>query len=323
MLVTIRGQKINMPDFLCIGAGKSGTTSLYFYLKKHPEIFLPEVKEIRFFHCVDSPPPYMYKFPEAVCDFEKYVNLFKDGKSKKCGDISPQYLYYYKSTIKNIKKYHPKYRKLKFIVILRQPLERIVSQYSMNISKKIENLPFNEAIKKEKERLLDPMTVPALHYLSVSLYYEQLKAYIEEFGDNNVKIYLYEDLKNRSEWLLQNIFSFLGVKSDFIPSNLNVWYNVSGIPKSRIYAFFYKVLVNFNKCSRISELISGKVTYKLKFWISMKMLTKPRIIMSEEIFEYLRERLDEDIKNLEELIKKDLSCWRNWEFYYNKYVEGE
>lgn len=321
MLIKINGRIVNMPDFLCIGAGKSGTTSLYFYLKEHPEIFLPEIKEIRFFHCVDSPPLYMNQFPEVVCEFEKYVKLFDKAKNKKCGDISPQYLYYHNVTINNIKKYHPGYKKLKFIVIIRQPLERIVSQYVMNIEKGLEFLSFDRAIEKEKERLLDPKIIPALHYLNVSLYYKQLKAYIEEFGLENVKIYLFEEFKGRLLWVLQDIFSFLEINPDFIPRNLKIRYNVSGIPKSKIHKFFYESLLKINKYFKFSRFVSQGIKDYLKFWIAEKIMIKPKITINEQIFEYLKKNLDEDIKKLEELIKKDLSSWRNWTIYYEKYVK--
>ena len=55
MVVDYNGKLTKLPDFFVVGAARSGTTSLHYYLKQHPEIFVPEVKEIEFFRFLNTP----------------------------------------------------------------------------------------------------------------------------------------------------------------------------------------------------------------------------------------------------------------------------
>ena len=95
-------QSNNKPNFLVVGSAKSGTTSLFNYLTQHSDIYIPEVKECRFF----SQLPKNYKglgaefFPNSgITDERDYFELFSGHEDKVCGDISNDYLYYYEKSI--------------------------------------------------------------------------------------------------------------------------------------------------------------------------------------------------------------------------------
>ena len=109
-----------LPNFLIVGAPKAGTTSLYYYLRQHPQIFLSGVKEPFFLSFAGE------KFndkdritPSIITDYQKYLALFKDSyKYRAVGEASTFYLYFYQKTINNIKKYIPEYSRMKIIILL-------------------------------------------------------------------------------------------------------------------------------------------------------------------------------------------------------------
>ena len=95
-----------LPEFIVVGAAKSGTTTVYETLIEHERVFIPEIKECRFF----SQMPTKFKGGLAARfqndgprTLEEYLKLFKFKEGLIKGDISNDYFYYYKNTIKNIK----------------------------------------------------------------------------------------------------------------------------------------------------------------------------------------------------------------------------
>ena len=99
-----------LPEFLIIGAAKSGTTAIAKYLTEHEKIYIPARKECRFFSEMQGD----FKGPgdkhinlSIVKTLDHYISLFKKAtKDQIKGDASPDYLFYYNDTIKNIKKYY-------------------------------------------------------------------------------------------------------------------------------------------------------------------------------------------------------------------------
>ena len=147
-------QSHNKPNFLVVGAAKSGTTSLFNYLTQHSDIYIPEVKECRFF----SQLPKNYKglgaefFPNSgITDERVYFNLFSGHEDKVCGDMSNDYLYYYEKSIKNIKKYLG--NEIKIVIVLRNPIDRAYSNYMHHIRDGWENISFEQALDDENRRI--------------------------------------------------------------------------------------------------------------------------------------------------------------------------
>ena len=112
--------KNKLPNFLIVGAAKSGTTSLYNYLNQHPEVFMPtfnldgvNVKEPQFF----VKQKIINKIHFGIWDWESYKDLFKKAQNHQAiGEASVFYLYYYEEAIKNIKRYLNS--EVKIIIIL-------------------------------------------------------------------------------------------------------------------------------------------------------------------------------------------------------------
>ena len=149
---------VKLPNFLVVGAMKSGTTSLWRYLRQHPQIYMPKLKEPRFlassifiklgeehykFHriCKSSP----------ICTFDDYIELFRDVKEEiAIGEASPHYLYLYSKTIPTIKNY---LGDVKIVIILRNPADRAFSAYKHNfLINRTETKSFEKCLELEEKR---------------------------------------------------------------------------------------------------------------------------------------------------------------------------
>ena len=121
----------NHIDFLLVGAPKAGTSSVHKYLFQHPDIFLTEQKELLFWHLISNPNKTQADYMNIYIDsLDKYLTLFDAAEPEQiCGEITPSYLYYHEYVISNLKKLHPKWQKVKIIIILREPVDKSISHY--------------------------------------------------------------------------------------------------------------------------------------------------------------------------------------------------
>ena len=294
-----------IPNFLIIGAGKSGTSSLYYYLKQHPQIYMSSLKEPKFFAFEGDELDFKGPATESVKRFsvttlEEYRKLFEDVTNELAvGEASPIYMYSPKAALK-IKQYIPK---VKIIAILRQPAERAFSAFSHLVREGYETLSFEEALQQEQKRI-DNKWNPLFYYQDSGFYYSQLKMYFELFEREQIKVYLYEDLRTDTSALLQNIFDFLNVERNFQPDLTKK--NVSGIPKSRfVYDLFTKD--NIVKTA-FKPLFSNRVRRTIYDTITTKTLNpKPEMLLDTKLD--LTRIYKQDILQLQELIDRDLSNW--------------
>ncbi len=299
-----------MPNFLIIGAAKSGTTALYAYSKQHPEIYVSPLKEPRFFafegEKVDFCGPGSDVFnQETITNLEAYRALFNRVSDEKAiGEASPAYLCVPKAA-ECIYHYIPD---VKLIVILRQPAERAYSSFLHTVRAGVEvNTDFTHALQEEEKRILNNWGFIWRHK-TLGFYYPQLKPYFDRFNRNQIKVYLYEDLCRKPVELMQDLFQFLGVDDKFIP-DISHKFNATGIPQNR---FLYDLL--FTKKSPIKPiknffraLFPDKLRKPLAKELRGKLLVKPTI--SPEIKKQLTQEYREDILKVQDLIQRDLSKW--------------
>ncbi|MGL5942408.1 MAG: sulfotransferase family protein [Waterburya sp.] len=180
---------MRLPDFLIIGAAKSGTTSLYEYLNRHPQIFLSRIKEPQFF-AVDS------QYERGI---EWYSSLFKDASPEQiCGEATTDYtkLPLYPKTPERIAHHLPN---VKMIYIMRHPVERVYSHYKhLQRGQKVE-LTFKDYIQ-ENHVCID-----------TSYYFKQINRYLDIFPKESFLFLLMEDLIHNPEQTLEQICKFIGV----------------------------------------------------------------------------------------------------------------
>lgn len=305
MVVTVRGKNVKLPDFLVVGAAKSGTTTLYYCLIQHPQIFMPKGKEPRFFSFMERPPrdsvPDHLEDKTIIWRFEDYIKLFESAKEGQViGEGSVGYLYTHNITIDHIKSiYGEKFKHLKIIAILRNPVDRAFSQYLLHVRGGMGGLSFEEAVYQQTRKNNIKKT-RGLDYVGFGMYYHQVKAYMEEFP--HVKIYLFEDLKNIND-TIKDLFGFLGVEQN-VQINTNIKANPSGIPKS-------KILVNMLRNARIMKyFLPPKLKVKLACFrddMMRKLVEKPEL--DDKVRGRMIDIFKNDIVELQKLIKRDLSHW--------------
>lgn len=298
---------MNLPSFLIIGAAKTGTTSLYSWLKQHPQVYMTPVKETNFFafegENLDFPPGTVNEKYLANCktNIESYCEQFKGVTNEiAIGEASPIYLYNPKAA-ERILHYIPN---AKLIVILRNPIERAYSNFLHHIREGYEPLSdFNEAIQEEKNRI-DKNWWWGFHYIQVGFYYNQLKQYFNRFDTSQIKVYLYEDLKNTPVDVIRDIFKFIDVDDKFIP-DMSLKYNVTGIPNNKVLHHFLSK-PNLVK-SALKQVIPVNLIQHLTVNVSNHNLTKPSL--NPEIKKQLIQKYRDDVLKVQELIKCDLSIW--------------
>lgn len=313
MLVNHNGKDIKLPDFLIVGASKSGTTSLHFYLQQHPMIFLPEGKELYFFSFRGALPEFAKEGPHRkrwdgriAMKLDDYANYFKDaGEGQVMGEICPTYLYTYVDTIRNIKEiYGNRYKDLKIMMILRNPAERAWSDFMMhrmNDDEPIED--FREVIKPEviESRFKNNFSI-GFDYVGVGMYYEQVKAFKDEFP--KTKVFLYEEFCDNSLNVIREIFGFLGVDAGFVPDTERR-YNISGRPKSNLLNWLTEGR------SPLRKLVKFVIPYNLRQKI--KQMVEARNIRKHDMPEDLKKEMTVlyrgDVLKLQALIGKNLAAW--------------
>jgi len=280
------------PNFFVVGAPKAGTSSLYTYLKKTEGVYMSPVAEPHYFSPVTADLVHFEKIREK----NDYLILFKDAKDEKAiGECSPLYLQDPK-TPELIQKTIPH---AKIIISLRDPLERAFSHYLMlwRIGNFIE--PFNVALRKfaeskEKEsQFLHSIIEPGF-------YYESIKRYLDIFGQNQVKIIIFEEFVKNTRKTILEILNFLNVCSK-PPENIDEIYNPYLEPRGRLADSIIrnKIVRKFAK-KTIKQSTSWNI---IKNFLSTKK-EKPKLSLYEK--EKLWEIYEDDVIKLKKLLKRPL-----------------
>ena len=205
-----------LPDFLGLGTQKGGTTSLQKLLERHPGAFLPAAKELQYFslHGDRGPAWYAEQFAQAR-------------PAQRCGEITPYYLFHPEAPAR-IQALLPEVR---LIVLLRDPVERALSQYFHARRLGFEPLELAAALAAEpirlegsETRLQEPGSADFSHqkhsYVSRSRYEQQLERYGARFGADQLLILRSEDLFSHTEICWQRIQTFLALDPIPLPGTL-------------------------------------------------------------------------------------------------------
>ncbi len=193
-------------NFFCLGAQKAGTSGLFEILNQHPSVFLPKEKEAHFFDWEDE----FKKGNEWY--LQSYFN--KLSAEKYAGSFSPSYLYHEK-VAERISKELKSPEQVKFLVLLRNPVDRAFSHFQMIKNLGFETSTFEEAIKREKERITQSeRALFHYSYITRGLYSFQIKRYFKFFEPKQFLFLRFEDLfQDKAEETLKRIETFLGIEN--------------------------------------------------------------------------------------------------------------
>jgi hypothetical protein len=296
------------PNFFIVGSEKCGTTTLYYHLKSHHDIYFCEkYKEPYFFSTKYVKMPHQGINDEINDEkragfdgFDDYLELFKDATDEKIiGEASTDYLYYYQAAA-DIKAMNPE---AKILISLRNPIDRAFSAYYHQVNKKIETLSFRQALEQEENRIRDNYSF-IWRYKDLGLYYKQVKYYLDVFGQENVKIILFDDIKNDIKSVIHEILQFLEVEPN-LKIRTSEKHRATGV-----YRFNRFNDLLFKK-SFIRRILQTVLTQKARNRLLLKLinlnLKKPE--MDPSTRKYLVDYFKEDIHKTEKLINRSLEHW--------------
>jgi len=296
---------MNVPNVIVIGASKCGTTSLYYYLSKHSDIFLPAKKELHFHSSKELQTLVggtgdKFLARQICVTAQDYLKHYGNADIQKVKvDVSPSYLFF-PSSITSIKSLCGE--DVKIICLIRHPVDKIISQYSHLLSAGRETLNFKEALLKEQERKInlygDMWLYRESGYMS-----DKIKVFKENF--KHVLILnsdqLYADLKET----LNIIFDFIGVDKNIFHDYSLMKKNFSGKPRSLLVSKIF-IQPNYftNTLRRIVPQELGRVVRE-----KINNRNKgEKVQLEPECYRELEEEYSEEIKKLNDLVEYKIKC---------------
>jgi len=298
-----------LPNFLIIGAARAGTTSLWDFLKAHPQVYMPYIKETNFFALegtkadFNGPGDDKYVNRWAVTTFQGYERLFEGVTDQVAiGEASPLYMYH-PDAPRRIKAYIPH---AKIVAILRNPADRAFSSFMHVVRDRREPLTdFAAAVLRESERISAGWE-HIWHYKAMGFYHSQLSRYYSIFDSDQIKIYLFDDFLGDQQAVLDDLMRFLGIEKD-LATKLKKTNGTSWATLSRSMAL-NSLLTDENFIKRTAKrLMPASFAKTVRNRLMSANQYKPKLTKSAR--RDLMKCFREDIKNLEKLINRDLSAW--------------
>jgi len=291
----------NKPNFFILGAPKCGTTTIYESLDQHPDACMSKVKEPNFF--ADD-----YLFSKGL---DWYVSKYfgKCGCCRVRGEATPRYLRMYERVIPRLKQLYSDQEMLRFIIVLRDPVERAWSHYLHQIRNGLEDKEFEEALKLEESRRKEN---PELWYgyFRDGLYSEQIRPWFEAYPRDRFLILFTHELASDTLGVMRQVYRFLGIDETFEPELRKVKSNPASKPRSRMLA---RLLSSDATIKSLLRRIVPEDLRRAAYLFLIRSNVKPYSAppqMPEEIGRQLRLRYLSEIEQLEQLLQKDLSCWK-------------
>lgn len=273
------------PTFLIVGAPKAGTTSVYFYLRQHPEVFMSPVKEPHYFAVSrkkTAAPPRMHG---VTVSREQYQSLFSEANGEKAiGEASTGYLMS-PVAAQRIKAEIPA---AKIIVLLRNPADRAFSGYMMKTRNSRENESITDAFQRGKA------------YVENSFYAENLTRYFNVFPRDQIGVFIFEEFKEDPQAVMKKIYRFIGVNDEFTPTVSK--YNEAWFPK---YPRLNRIRTRVLKFRKIRRALKGSTAQKVFRQLTRTAPPEFPPALRRELLELYRD----DIAEVQDLIGADLSSW--------------
>lgn len=302
-----------LPTFFIFGATKSGTSSLYHYLRQHPAVFMSNVKEPHFFGFPENREVWeirggkQQKSSFIITDYSAYRQLFETATEPARGEASVMYIYLPEAA-RRIKAAVPD---AKLVAVLRNPVARAYSAYLHLLREEQEPCPsFLQALDAEPGRIAEGWA-PLYHYQNMGFYHQQLSRFYEQFSPDQLKIFLYEDLEQNPQQVTREIYDFIGVDPGFTPDTATR-HNISGVPKSQLLHRAHRFLKESSSFkSYVKKVLPSSLRAKSKRQLLARLeatnLRKPPL--EAEAKARLIAAYRDDVGALQELLGRDLTHW--------------
>ena len=278
------------PSFLFMGTGRAGSTWFFEVLREHPEVFMPPNKGTFFFTRL---------YNKGV---DWYEAFFPQNRTQKAAGESCEDYLSSPEALARIKAYRPRMR---LICCLRNPYERALSAWYFFARNGLARPTLAEQGECR----------PDLFYMG---YYDShLRAVRSLFPQNQVQVFLFEELASAPEQVVRRLYEFVGVDPDFVPASLHRTVNSGGEPRSRLLA---RVVHNIHMRSWGRSRVASNLVGAVKQIRPVRNLVKAMLYRKRPEFDdwvnHLAEfpadvaaRYEQEISGLEKMLDKDLSHW--------------
>jgi len=300
-------RKSNLPNFLIIGAQKSGTTWVQNCMMAHPQVFLPE-GEVAFFEDPDY----------CQTGLEKFKKIFENvDNGKTIGIKRPNYLAK-AACPERIYKHIPH---AKLIVLLRNPLERAISAYFHYMRYGfIPIKDIEQGMRKVVSGCYEDLHLRAKEIIDFGFYYRHLKHYLHFFDRKQMLIMLFDDMQKEPAEFMKRIYRFLEIDDGYAPKCLGSrpQSGIYSLARLRMIALKNRLMYRYNTektrlYAKESMRYSDKSLILASDLIDRSLVSKFAISYPPKISADLKKELAliyrEDIAQLEKLLGKDLTNW--------------
>lgn len=293
----------SLPNFLILGAPRAGTTTLFRRLDAHPEIYMSPNKEPWFFALADETPRFEGPGdPQGIRREEAYRDLFA-GRTHEplAGEASTLYL----SSPIAPQRIHAMIPDAKLIAVLRDPVKRAFSNFRHHRQQQREPLhDFQSAVAHIPERRQANWS-PFWDYVSMGFYAAALERYRSVFPSIQLKVMLYEDLLQDEMRFMEEIYAFLEVAPPPQQTE-NVRVNASGQPKS---TWLHHFLTHKHPLKKTAKSFFPKETRSKIVTFIQNLNLKEKETISPEMESELRLTYEDDVRQLQEILGRDLEQW--------------
>jgi hypothetical protein len=264
-----------LPNFLVIGAMRCATGWIRQCLLEHPEIFLARLET----HFFDR------NFEKGLGWWED--TYFSDYQGERAVGEKTATYFHYPEVPRRIAEKIPK---VKLICCLRDPIDRAYSHYVM------------WAREKPEARTLDFSKVATIEseFVQRSLYFKQLRWFLEEFPPDRILIKIYEDKEEDPVAFIQDIFKYLGVDCAFIPTSLYLQTKPGAMENENRLLFSISRVMLHPRAPLTIKKLYNKIRPK---WVGSGV--------DSDTLMNLAHFFSEDISDLEKFLQRDLGCWKS------------
>lgn len=294
------------PDFFIVGAPKCGTSSLYAYLGRHPDIYVSPKKEPRFFgsdhHRINH---------RGSLSFDEYLALFSGAAdAERVGEASVNYLYS-RYAAREIKAFNPQAR---IVAMVRDPVEVMHACHGTNVAAGAEPIrDFASALALEEERkkgrLLPnrPALRQNLYYRDIVAYASHLERYFAVFGRDRVFVIVYDDFAADTARVYRETLEFLDVDPSFVPQ-FEIVNPSKQVRSARAHDFVFEPPASLQRLARrlLPDRLRNRLRYRL---VALNRREAPRNPIPPDFAAELRSELEPEIEGLSVLLGRDFSPW--------------
>lgn len=282
------------PNLFIVGAPRCGTTSLWSYLKQHPDIFMSAEKELYFFDSDLRPTGWKRS------SLDQYLSNFaRAGDCKIIGEATPSYLRSERAA-RAIKAFNPR---AQIVIMLRNPVDVMHSLHSSALYSRESIADFEAAVEADATRKPPQL----IGYKEFTDFPTQVQRYFDLFGRERVHTIVFDDLKQDPSAVYQKTVCFLGVETRFEPElkivNANV--SVRNLGLQRNFAHPPRALRDIAR-ALVPQGLRSRIKRSL---LDSNLAAKPRVPIDPGLRTRLQKEFEPQVDQLSRLLGRDLSAW--------------